>query len=75
MPCSSYQRILKFTITIILLFICVLENTRRLDAFLSAHTSEDNESFQEIMKEADIRHRHRVSNFIHILCESSMIVK
>ncbi|KAK3913802.1 Splicing factor ESS-2-like protein [Frankliniella fusca] len=35
------------------------DGTRRLDAFLSAHTSEDNESFQEIMKEADIRHRHR----------------
>ncbi|CAH0396055.1 unnamed protein product [Bemisia tabaci] len=28
-----------------------------LDQFLSAHTSEDNESFTEIMKKAEIRHR------------------
>lgn len=75
-PCSWPYNILKFNTTIILWFICVLENTRRLDAFLSAHTSEDNESFQEIMKEADIRHRHKVSNlFIHVLYESSMFAE
>ncbi|KAJ1524075.1 hypothetical protein ONE63_010613 [Megalurothrips usitatus] len=33
--------------------------SRKLDAFLSAHTSEDNESFQELIKEAAIRHKHK----------------
>ena len=32
-----------------------------LDAFLNTHTSEDNQSFSEIMEETDKRHRVKVS--------------
>ncbi|KAJ9595211.1 hypothetical protein L9F63_013498 [Diploptera punctata] len=32
-----------------------------LDVYLNSHTSEDNQSFQEIMKEADLKHRQKFS--------------
>lgn len=32
-----------------------------LDQYLNSHTSEDNQSFQEIVKEAEIQHRHKNS--------------
>jgi len=48
---------------------CKKGNNKSLDAFLSTHTSEDNESFQEIMKESAVRHKHKV-----IYCVDSQVI-
>uniref|UniRef100_A0A1B6KB47 Uncharacterized protein n=1 Tax=Graphocephala atropunctata TaxID=36148 RepID=A0A1B6KB47_9HEMI len=37
------------------------ENKLSLDQYLGCHTSEDNQSFQEIIKESEIQHKHKHS--------------
>lgn len=43
------------------MFSCYIEEVKTtLDVYLNSHTSEDNQSFQEIMRAAELRHRHKV---------------
>lgn len=43
---------------------CISDKEKRLDEFLKTHTSEDNESFDDLVKEADLRQRAKVSKII-----------
>jgi hypothetical protein len=50
-----------FLFFLILLFHFLAEDVKAtLDVFLNSSTSEDNESFQEVMRAAELKHRHKV---------------
>lgn len=47
----------------VLLKICIFSENVGLDKFLSNNTSEDNQSFNEIIKEAEIQYQKKVLNY------------